>query len=85
MAQVRKPPVPQAGSSTLSSSLGIDPVDDEAGDGAGGVELARVAGALQVFQDLLVDAAEGVAVAVLLKSISQILLMTCRIRVPDFM
>ena len=43
--------------------LRVDAVDDEPGEGARGVELARVAGALQVAQDLLVDAAEGVAVA----------------------
>ena len=37
----------------------------------GRVELTGIAGALQVFEDLLVDAAEGVAVAsVLLKLIS---------------
>ena len=42
--------------------LGVDTVDDELGDGARGVKLTRVAGALQVLEDLLVDVAEGVAV-----------------------
>ena len=34
MVQVRKPPVPQAGSSTVSPSLRIDHVDHELGDGS---------------------------------------------------
>ncbi len=42
--------------------LRVELVDDELGHGARGVELAGVAGALQVAQNLLVDAAEGVAV-----------------------
>ena len=54
--------MPQAGSRTVSPRRGIDLLDDELGDGAGGVELARVAGGLEVFEDLLVDVAEQVAV-----------------------
>jgi hypothetical protein len=38
------------------------PVDDELGDGARGVELAGVAGGLEVLEDLFVDVAEHVAV-----------------------
>ncbi len=41
---------------------GVDHVHHELGDGPRGVELARVAGALQVPEDLLVDVVEGVAV-----------------------
>ena len=40
------------------AGLRVDPVRHEGGDGAGRVVLARVAGALQVVQDLLVDVAE---------------------------
>ena len=42
--------------------LCVHAVDDELGDGTWGVELAGVARALEVFEDLLVDAAKGVAV-----------------------
>ncbi len=62
MVQVRKPPVPQAGSRIFSPSLGFDHVHHELGDGARGVVFARVAGVLQVAQQLLVDVAEQVAV-----------------------
>ena len=61
MAQVRKPPVPQAGSKRISPGLGIDAIGHEGGDGARRVVLARIAGALQVVQDLLVDIAEVLA------------------------
>ena len=44
------------------AELRVDHIDHELGDGAGGVVFARVAGALQVAQDLLVDVAEQVAV-----------------------
>ena len=44
------------------AELGVDHVDHELGDGARRVELAGVAGALQVLEDLLVDVAEEVAV-----------------------
>ena len=68
------------------AELRVDHVDDELGHGAGRVELAGVAGALQVPEDLLVDVAELVAVVDSLKSMSWLsLLMTCRINVPDFM
>ena len=40
----------------------VDLVDDELGDGARRVELAGVAGGLEVLQELLVDVAEHVAV-----------------------
>ena len=40
----------------------IDLLDDELGHGARGVELTRVAGGLEVLEDLLVDVAEHVAV-----------------------
>ena len=43
------------------AGLGVDAVGHEGGDGAGGVVLARVAGALQVVEDLLVDVAEVLA------------------------
>jgi len=42
--------------------LGVDAVDDELGDGARGVELARIPRTLQVFKYLLVDAAKGMAI-----------------------
>ena len=58
---MRKPPVPQAGSSRISPGLRVDAVDHEGGDGARRVVLARVAGALQVVEDLLVDVAEVLA------------------------
>ena len=43
------------------AGLRVDAVDHEGGDGAGRVVLARVAGALQVVEDLLVDVAEVLA------------------------
>ena len=43
------------------AGLGVDALDHEGGDGAGGVVLARVAGALQVVEQLLVDVAEVLA------------------------
>ena len=43
--------------------LRIDPIYDKPGEGARSVELARVPGALQVAEDLFVNAAERVAVA----------------------
>jgi hypothetical protein len=43
------------------AGLGVDHLDHEGGDGAGGVVFARVAGGLQVVQDLLVDVAEVLA------------------------
>ena len=58
MAQVRNPPVPQAGSSRISPGLGIDALHHERGDGAGRVVFTRIAGALQVVEDLFVDVAE---------------------------
>ena len=61
IAQVRKPPVPQAGSNRISPGLRVDAVDHERGDGARRVVFARVAGALQVVEDLLVDVAEVLA------------------------
>ena len=42
--------------------LCVHAVDDELGDGTWGVELARVARALEVFEDLLVDTTKSVAV-----------------------
>jgi hypothetical protein len=39
----------------------VDHLDHEGGDGAGGVVFARVAGGLQVVEDLLVDVAEVLA------------------------
>jgi hypothetical protein len=64
----------------------VDHVDGELGDGAGRVVLARVARALQVAQDLLVDVAEEVADLESLKSMSACRrLTTCRSSVPDFM
>ena len=53
--------MPQAGSKQDLAGLGVDAVHHEGGDGAGRVVLARVAGALQVVQDLLVDVAEVLA------------------------
>ena len=41
--------------------LRVDAIDHEGGNGAGRVVLARVAGALQVVQDLFVDVAEMLA------------------------
>ena len=43
------------------AGLGVDAVHHEGGDGARRVVLARVAGALQVVEDLLVDVAEVLA------------------------
>ena len=43
------------------AGLGIDAVHHEGGDGARRVVLARIAGALQVVEDLLVDVAEVLA------------------------
>ena len=43
------------------AELRVDHVDDELGRGARGVELAGVAGALEVLEELLVDVAEHVA------------------------
>jgi hypothetical protein len=48
MAQVRKPPVPQAGSSTFSPSFGSTWSTMNCGHGARRVELAGVPGVLQV-------------------------------------
>jgi hypothetical protein len=45
----------------LFAQLGVDHVHHELGDGARGVELARVAGALQVFEDFFVQVVELVA------------------------
>ena len=61
MAQVRKPPVPQAGSNKNLAGVWIDTIGHERGDGAGRVVLARIAGALQVVEDLFVDVAEVLA------------------------
>ena len=44
------------------AGLGVDHLGHEGGDGAGRVELARIAGRLKVVQDLLVDVAEVLAV-----------------------
>ena len=44
------------------TKLRINTVDDELGNGARGVELAGIACTLKVFEDLFVDAPEGVAV-----------------------
>ena len=46
---------------------GIDLVDHELGDGARGVELARVAGALQVLEDLFVEVVEEVALGLVVE------------------
>ena len=46
----------------VSPQARIDLLDDELGDGARGVELAGVAGGLEVLEELLVDVAEHVAV-----------------------
>ena len=62
MAQTRKPPVPQAGSRIVLAEARVDLLDHELGDGARRVELAGVAGGLQVVEQLLVDVAEHVAV-----------------------
>ena len=43
------------------AGMGIDAVHHEGGDGAGRVVFARIAGALQVGEDLLVDIAEVLA------------------------
>ena len=66
--------------------LGVDAVDDEFGDGAGGIKLAGIAGALQVLEESARRCLPKVWRSLwVLKSISQILLITWRIRVPDFM
>jgi hypothetical protein len=44
------------------AELGVDLLDDELGDGAGSIELTRIARRLEVFKELLVDVAEHVAV-----------------------
>ena len=86
MAQVEEAAGAAGGVEDRLAEPRVDLLDHELGDGAGRVELARVAGALQVAEDLLVDVAEQVAVFESLKSmLSLILLMTCRSRVPDFM
>ena len=61
MAQVRKPPVPQAGIEQDFAGLRVDAVHHEGGDGARRVVFAGVAGRLQVVEDLLVDVAEMLA------------------------
>ena len=53
--------MPQAGSSRISPGLRVDAVGHEGGDSARRVILARIAGALQVVEDLLVDVAEVLA------------------------
>ncbi len=53
---------PAGGVENRLIELRVDTVDDKLGDGAGRVELARVARALEVFEDLLVDVTKGVAV-----------------------
>ena len=58
IAQVRKPPVPQAGSSRSLPGPRVDALHHECRNGAGRVILARIAGALQVGEDLFVDVAE---------------------------
>ena len=86
MAQTRKPPVPQAGSGWfLLVKRGINLLDDELCDRARRVEFTGIARGLEIFEDLLVDVAEHVAVVGGLKSMPLILLMTWRMRVPDFM
>ena len=62
-AQVKKPPVPHAGSNRVSPRRGVDAVDHEGGDGPGRVVLARIARRLQVVQDLFVDVAKMLAFA----------------------
>ena len=59
--EVRKPPVPQAGSNRVSPRLGVDAVGHEGGDGSRCVVLARVSCGLQVVEDLFVDVAEVLA------------------------
>ena len=44
------------------AEAGIDLLDDELGHGARGVKLARIAGGLEILEELLVDVAEHVAV-----------------------
>ena len=61
MAQVRNPPVPHAGSNSVSARLRVDHLSHERGHGARRVIFARVASRLQVVQDLLVDVAEVLA------------------------
>ena len=63
MAQVEKAAGAAGGVEDGLAELGVHLVDDELGDGARGVVLARVARVLQVGQDLLVDVAELVPVA----------------------
>jgi hypothetical protein len=80
-----KPPVPQAGSITVSPELGFT-VGHELGDGARGVELARVAGAAQVVEQLFVQSPR---LARVLKSwklmASSSFSITASSWVPDFM
>ncbi len=47
----------------LFAQAGVDHIHHELGDGAGGVELARVARALQVFEDFFVQVVELVTLA----------------------
>ena len=54
--------MPQAGSRMVSAEARIDLLDDELGDGARRVELAGIAGGLEVLEQLLVDVAEHVAI-----------------------
>ena len=54
--------MPQAGSRIGLAEARVDLLDDELGDGARRVELAGVAGGLEVLEQLLVDVAEHVAV-----------------------
>ena len=59
--QVRKPPAPKAGSSKDFAGLRVYAVRHEGGDGARRVIFARIAGRLQIGEDLLVDVAEMLA------------------------
>ncbi|MEZ4269656.1 MAG: hypothetical protein R3F39_25125 [Myxococcota bacterium] len=60
MAQARKPPVPQAGVEEALAEAGLT-MSTANWVRVGGVVLACVAGALEVFEDLLVEVAEEVA------------------------
>ena len=67
------------------AEFGIDLIDHELCDGARRVEFAGIAGILQIAEPFSYTSPNSWRSEARLKSISLSLLITCRIKVPDFM
>ncbi len=63
----------------------VDPVRHEGGDGARRVVFARIAGALEVVQDLFIDVAEVLALGQVVEVDTVDLVDNWRMSWPDFM